>query len=585
MSSVSDSDAPPPLSTTQWLVVILASIGFAFDIYELLMLPLIVDDAIESLVPGASLGTEEYRFWRTTLFLLPAFAGGFFGLLGGYLTDWFGRRTVLTWSILLYAFSAFFAGFSTSIEMLVALRCLTFIGFCVEFVAAIAWVSELFSHPRQRERMLGYTQAFSSLGGLLVAQAYGLANLLQNTLPVIPLPEGFDGTAPWRYTLMSGVIPALPLIVIRPFLPESPVWLQRKAAGTLKRPSFLELFRGGLARTTVVSCLMVGCTYGVALGSLQFIPQLTPKLPELNLVNADLSQELKEFRGQAKQLAADHKAAAQVARELNGVPSEVAGQIRKLNERASGVATKITVRPLKPFADGLVQLNQDLLDQIEQLPASSTGGGIVQLAEQNQRTLLQAQKLRGFLTDEQWAALGKQFKGQINAKKNVQTSQEIGGLVGRFLLAILVIYIVSRRMLLRLFQVPAMVVLPVVFISFATSSYLGLLVGMFFVGLLAIAQLSFWGNYLPRMYPTHLRGTGNSFAANIGGRAIGTSFVFVTSLLTGIFLGQYPDELRTPSLAAQCQQYAAAMVGAGCYFLAFLLSFLLPEPQGQELPQ
>ena len=39
-----------------------------------------------------------------------AIAGGIFGLLGGYLTDRLGRRRVLTWSILLYAVSAFAAG-------------------------------------------------------------------------------------------------------------------------------------------------------------------------------------------------------------------------------------------------------------------------------------------------------------------------------------------------------------------------------------------------------------------------------------------------------------------------------------------
>ena len=41
---------------------------------------------------------------------------------------------------------------------------------------------------------------------------------------------------------MSGVIPAIPLILIRPFLPESPAWQQKKAAGTLKRPSIAALF-------------------------------------------------------------------------------------------------------------------------------------------------------------------------------------------------------------------------------------------------------------------------------------------------------------------------------------------------------
>ena len=48
------------------------------------------------------------------LFYIPAVAGGIFGLLGGYLTDRLGRRRVLVWSILIYAFSAFGAGFATS---------------------------------------------------------------------------------------------------------------------------------------------------------------------------------------------------------------------------------------------------------------------------------------------------------------------------------------------------------------------------------------------------------------------------------------------------------------------------------------
>ena len=71
------------------------------------------------------------------------------------------------------AVSAFASGFATSIEMLLALRCLVFIGVSVEFVAATAWLAELFPNAMQRERVLGYTQAFSSFGGVLV----GFANL------------------------------------------------------------------------------------------------------------------------------------------------------------------------------------------------------------------------------------------------------------------------------------------------------------------------------------------------------------------------------------------------------------------------
>ena len=107
----------------------------------------------------------------------------------------------------------------------------------------MAWLAELFPEPRRREKVLGYTQAFSSAGGLLVAIANGLAIDYAASLPAI---SGFgmdvqDPHAPWRYTLMSGVLPAIPLILIRPFLPESPIWAQKKAAGTLKRPSIAAL--------------------------------------------------------------------------------------------------------------------------------------------------------------------------------------------------------------------------------------------------------------------------------------------------------------------------------------------------------
>ena len=54
---------------------------------------------------------------------------------------------------------------------------------------------------------------------------------------------------------------------------------------------------------------------------------------------------------------------------------------------------------------------------------------------------------------------------------------------------------------------------------------------IFLAGFFTVAQFSFWGNYLPRVYPVHLRGTGESFAANIGGRLIGTSFAWVTATL------------------------------------------------------
>lgn len=483
----------PRLTGVQWLICIIAAIGFAFDIYELLMLPLIIRPALMEL-GGYAPGTDGFKFWFGLLFYVPAVLGGIFGLLGGYMTDRLGRRRVLTGSIFLYAVSAFLAGYSTSLPMLLFFRTTTFIGVCVEFVAAIAWLAELFDDPKQRERVIGYTQAFSSFGGLLVAVVNGVIIYYAAELPAVMMPgflKGIFGQVaeahrhePWRYTLMSGLIPALPLIVIRPFLPESPKWAAKKAAGTLRRPSIAELFQPEFRRTTIITTIMFACSYGVAFGALQQMPQIVP---------------------------------------------------------------------------GIDLVKQQIAEKTADVPEA------------------EARKIQG--TTEQFVAA------------NYTKAQETGGLVGRFLLAMLVVQIASRRTLLRVFLIPGLVLLPIIFLGFARGeetifkSYdiswipgfhdlnitlLG--IGIFIAGLFTVAQFSFWGNYLPRVYPVHLRGTGESFAANIGGRMFGTPFAAVT---------QYTADL--PFVPGTSPAEKIAVVAAGVAFILFAanlaLSFFLPEPK------
>ena len=98
------------LTPTQWLVCAVAGLGFAFDLYESLMIALIVAPVLSSL-GHIAIGTRKFNLWVGLFFFVPAVAGGLFGLLGGYLADLLGRRRVLLWSILLYGFSAFAAGF------------------------------------------------------------------------------------------------------------------------------------------------------------------------------------------------------------------------------------------------------------------------------------------------------------------------------------------------------------------------------------------------------------------------------------------------------------------------------------------
>ena len=179
--------------------------------------------------------------------------------------------------------SAFLSGFATSIEMLLFLRCLVFIGVCVEFVAAVAWLAELFPEPKRREKVLGYTQAFSSLGGLMVATVNGWCVAHAASLPALDRASARrviqNPHAPWRYTLMSGVHPgdsADP----DPAVPARVADLAaKKEAGTLRRPSIAELFSPALRRTTIVTTVMFAMAYGAAFGAIQQIPQIVPGLP------------------------------------------------------------------------------------------------------------------------------------------------------------------------------------------------------------------------------------------------------------------------------------------------------------------
>ena len=448
MSSRSDSAAVPRLRLTrlEWVICAVAAIGFLFDIYELLMLPLVGPPALAELL-GVRPGSPEINVWMGRLFYVPAIFGGVFGLLGGWLTDRFGRRRVLVWSILLYSGGALASAFVRSPEQLLALRCVVFVGVCVEFVAGTAWLAELFTDPARREKVLGYTQAFSSLGGLLVAWAYGTAIRYADALPAIA-----GGHAAWRYTLLSGLIPALPLLLVRPWLPESPAWRAGKEAGTLARPRFSALFSPGLRRTTLVTTILVAASYALAFGAIQQATRIVPGL----------------------------------------------GDVRGLERPAQ------------------------------------------------QQIVAGTQKL-----------------------------QEVGGLLGRVALALLAVRIVSRRRLLRVFQVPALVVFPLLFWNALELDSDAFRWGLFVCGLLAIGQFSFWGNYLPRVYPTHLRGTGEAFAANVGGRLLGTSAAWISVNLA--------NQLAAASPAAALAK-ASAIVALAAAGIGLAASFLLPEPRESDLP-
>lgn len=428
------------LTGKQWLICGVAGVGFMFDTFTLLVLTLIAQPALTELL-GVKPGSQLFNHWVGMMFYVPAVAGGIFGLLGGYLIDIFGRRRMLIFSILLPAVATVATAFVRTAPQLLMLRSLTFIGVAVEFVAATAWLAELFSERKRRESVLGYTQGLSSTGGIVVSAAYYLAVTYAPRLPAI---HGLHEA--WRYTLITAIFPVIPILAVLGFLPESPVWLAERSQPHRARPSMGEIFAPQYRFTVLLTTLMMACAYAASFGMLQHFARIIPGTPGVHMLTP---------------------------------------------------------------------------------------------AAQQQR---------------------------VGA---LQGMQELGGLAGRFLLAFLAVHIVSRRKLLRIFQIPGMILIPLVLFIPAKFGWDMPALGIFAIGLVSVAQFSFWGNYLPMVYPTHLRGTAESFSANIGGRMLGTSAALITTSMVHSMPG------ANPSIQLA---YAAGTVGLVVYTAGFIASFWLPEP-------
>lgn len=480
----------PPL--TRWLVLLVAAIGFLFDTYELLMFPVIGAQALAELlkVPPTD---NLVREWIGRMLWIAALAGGIFGLLGGYLIDVLGRKKVMIGSILVYSLSPVAAAYSTELWQLVLFRCTTFIGVCVELIAAVTWLAELFPDKKQREVAIGWTLACASLGGIFVTMVFqGIVGYMKDHpdgAAWLPLPTHVA----WRYMLLTGLIPGALILILMPFVPESGVWKAKKLAGTLKRPRFGELFSPQLRRTTLVTTLLSACGYAAAFGALQLTPaQMVPGLPVIEQVKKEAPEKV-----------------------------------------------KTATEKVKSAKEGTDERN---------------------------------------VAEKELASAKNSVKNATDAKRgDIQLWQELGGLTGRILFAILLLYVASRT-LIRIFLLPGVILFPIAYLVLYQGDYTVFAIAIFFCGLVTVAQFSYVSEYLPKVFPVHLRGTGSGFATNVGGRMLGTmAAILNTEILAPMFFpGEGPE--KNPMRVAQ----AAAIIGAVVYTVALVLSFLLPPALSEE---
>ncbi|SDR61683.1 MFS transporter [Paraburkholderia tuberum] len=205
-----------PATRSIWKLIVLLSLGFFFELYDLLYTGYVGP----GLVKSGILSETTYSFFGFTgvaSFIAALFSGLFVGTIAcGFLADRFGRRTVFTYSLLWYTAANAVMAFQETAYGLNLWRFVAGIGIGVELVTIGTYVSELApKHIRGRAFALQEAIGFTSVPVVAL-------------LSYLLIPRSFFGLDGWRIVVLIGAHGALFVWWIRRGLPESPRWLIQK---------------------------------------------------------------------------------------------------------------------------------------------------------------------------------------------------------------------------------------------------------------------------------------------------------------------------------------------------------------------
>ncbi|MCA9193955.1 MAG: MFS transporter [Planctomycetales bacterium] len=208
------------ISRYQWLVLIIASAGWVFDVYESQIFNITRADVLTDLGQSES-QVKMLGDWFLAVFLVGGTIGG---LLFGSLADRFGRGPIMIVTILVYSIFSGLTYFVDSLWQLTILRLVISIGIGGEWAVAAALVAEVFP-SKARSHASAIFHASSVLGTWLAA----IAGILVG--------------ANWRLAYVLGVLPALLVIWVRASIREPEQWRRQKASNNQQNSgSFLALF-------------------------------------------------------------------------------------------------------------------------------------------------------------------------------------------------------------------------------------------------------------------------------------------------------------------------------------------------------
>lgn len=206
----------------QWLVLVIASAGWVFDVYEGQIFGITSNKLLASFntetTPQAQADfVKYYRDVFLAVFLTGSMIGG---LLFGILGDRWGRRPTMIVTIIMYSVFSGLTYFATSLTQVAVLRFLVAMGVGGEWAVAAALVYEVF--PKYARAQAGSIFHASSTLGTWMASIVG-----------------WLVASEWRYAYLVGVLPALLILWVRSSVEEPETWVetggeQKQARGSLR---------------------------------------------------------------------------------------------------------------------------------------------------------------------------------------------------------------------------------------------------------------------------------------------------------------------------------------------------------------
>ena len=250
------------LSGYQYLVLVVAWLGWVFDSMDATIYTLVMTPALKELL-GAQGTAQNIGWYGGIIFSVFLMGWALGGVLFGVAADYMGRAKTLVFTILIYAVFTGAAGLSHSWWELAVFRFLTALGIGGEWAAGATLLAEVWPES-MRVRGAGLLQSAWGAGYFLGAGAYFL----------------LAGQS-WRVMFFVGLAPAVVALLIRLKVKEPERW-QETVAAERARPSrrltLTELFSPGTRRDTVVGSLLAFAAVFGLWGATNWTPTLVREL-------------------------------------------------------------------------------------------------------------------------------------------------------------------------------------------------------------------------------------------------------------------------------------------------------------------